>query len=53
MKSTMSTWKKRAIQKGQRGSQTRSGRGKLRIAKPPVTGWPGGLPEQNGAGRKA
>ena len=41
-------WKSKRIRKQQRASRTKSVKCRLYIAIPPVTGWPGGLPEYNG-----
>lgn len=42
------TWKSKKIAKQGKASRTTSKPARLYIAVPPVTGWPGGLPENNG-----
>lgn len=49
----MGNWKKRKLSKGQRASRTRSTPCRIYIATPPLNGWPGGDPINNGWKPKA
>lgn len=44
----MGTWKTRIIKKMHKNKNESSSRGRSYIANPPVDGWKGGMPEQNG-----
>jgi len=44
----MGTWKLRKLTKGLRASRTRSSKGKFYVAYPPLEGWKGGHPSDNG-----
>lgn len=46
--STMGTWKMRKLKKGQRASRTFAKLARVYLAIPPITGWVGGRPEDNG-----
>lgn len=48
MKSTMGSWKKHKLLKGQRASQTKSKKARIIFVYPPEDGWPGGDPARNG-----
>lgn len=48
MKSTMGSWKKHKLLKGQRASQTKSKKARIIFVYPPEGGWPGGDPARNG-----
>lgn len=44
----MGNWKIKKMQKGQRGSQTRTKKARIVYVYPPEGGWKGGRPEENG-----
>lgn len=41
-------WRVSKLKKGLRASRTQSKKGRIYIAIPPASGWPGGDPRQNG-----
>lgn len=48
----MGNWKKKKLIKGIRASRTRSDKAKIYYAIPPVSGWKGGVPNDNGSKKK-
>ena len=49
----MGNWRSKVHSKTNRGSRTSSKRARLYVAVPPASGWPGGMPENNGYRRSA
>ena len=49
----MGNWRLHKQKKGARASRTFSKKSRIYRVYPPATGWPGGLPEQNGYRHRA